>query len=449
MFKNEDDFKKIVSRLNIDNKLNPVHRENLRRQMLSVFNKARTKTSHAGQWQTIGRTIMKKPITKVAAASMIVIAVVLSITFLDKSVIPAAYALEQTIQASHSVRYIHTKSFWPPHEEPMEGWIEFDATGAGRSFRIQMPAWTDPWGNDGDKVIVWKDNKAQMFLKKKNFYFVSKDDEIADMVFKSIEQFDPKTTLIGLQLLESQGTVDLDIELPEDKASPIIVTATIMETVAEEEEPMTDTERAMKQLSNMWKGSENEISKFVLFVDQATKLVTSIEFYEQRQGQDHCAYILEYYDYNQPIATEMFVLEDEVPADAMRMDQTTQDIGLAQGDLTNEEIGVELIRQFLQALIEKDYAKAGRMWGGVPADRMKKAYGQIRFIRIISIDKPVPCGESGRCGDDHYCTGVHVNCEVEIEENGKISLWKPRCVAVRQVHGQPERWQIISGFRGI
>jgi hypothetical protein len=158
---------------------------------------------------------------------------------------------------------------------------------------------------------------------------------------------------------------------------------------------------------------------------------------------------LEYHDYNQPIAAEMFVLEDEIPADAMRVDQTTQNIGLAQGDLTDEEIGVELIRQFLQALIEKDYAEAGRMWGGVPADRMKKAYGQIRFIRIISIDKPVPCGESGQCDDDHYCTGVHVTCEVEIEENGKISLWKPRCVAVRQVHGQPDRWQIISGFRGI
>jgi hypothetical protein len=372
--------------------------------------------------------------TKLAAAAVIIIVCVLSATFLDKSVTPA-YAIEQT--------YIHTKSFWPPHEEPMEGWIEFDATGTGRNFRIQMPAWTDPWGHDGDKIIVWKDNKAQIWL-----YGVAKDNEIADMVFKSTEQFDPKTALQSLQELESEGKIDLDIELPEDKASPIIVTATILEKVTEDK-PITNTERGMTKLTNMWKGSENDIFKLVLFVDQATKLVTSIEFYEQRQGQDHCAYILEYYDYNQPIAAEMFVLEDEVPADAMRMDQTTQEAGLAQGDLTNEEIGVEVIRQFLQALIEKDYAKAGRMWGGVPAERMKKAYGQIRFIRIISIDKPVPCGESVQCGDDHYCTGVHVTCEVEIEESGKTSLWKPRCVAVRQVHGQPDRWQIISGFRGI
>jgi hypothetical protein len=400
------------------------------RDVLKAHDKSKNVKS-AVMEANVWRIIMKSQITKFAAAAAIFIVAGLLITFLGTS--KPVYALEQTIQASHSIRYIHTKSLWPPHEEPMEAWIEFDATGAGRSFRIQMPAWTDPWGHDGDKIIVWKDNKAQIWLKKKNFYGVVKDNEIADMVFKSTEQFDPKTTLIGLQLLESEGKVDL---------------ATILEEVTEET-PMTDTERAMKKLSNMWKGSENEISKLVLFVDQATRLVTSIEFYEQRQGQDHCAHILEYYDYNQPIAPEMFVLEDEVPADAMRMDQTTQDVGLAQGDLTDEEIGVELIRQFLQALIDQDYAKAGKLWGGVPAERMKKAYGQIRFIRIISIDKPVPCGESGQCGDDHYCTGVHVTCEVEIEENGEISLWKPCCVAVRQVHGQPDRWQIISGFRGI
>jgi outer membrane lipoprotein-sorting protein len=74
MFENENDCKNIVSRLNIDDKPNDAHRENLRRKMLSVFNKAHTKTLHAGQWQTIRRTIMKRPITKLAAAAVIIIA---------------------------------------------------------------------------------------------------------------------------------------------------------------------------------------------------------------------------------------------------------------------------------------------------------------------------------------------------------------------------------------
>jgi hypothetical protein len=207
---------------------------------------------------------------------------------------------------------------------------------------------------------------------------------------------------------------------------------------------MTYTERELTRLLNF-----SSFSKFVLLIDQATKLVTSIEFYEQREDQKHHVCTLEYWDYNQPIAHEMFDLENEVPADAMRIDQTAQDIGLAQGDLTDEEIAVELIRQFLQALIDRDYAKAGRFFGGTPAERIQKTYRQIRFIRIISIGKSIPCIDDLEDSDDHYCFGLHVRCVVEIEENGKIEQWKPHYVAVRQIHGQPGRWEIISGFRGI
>ena len=75
MFKNEKDFKRIVSRLNIDNKPNPTHRENLRRQMLSVFNETQKASLRIHIWQTIGRTIIKRPITKLAAAAVIIIAI--------------------------------------------------------------------------------------------------------------------------------------------------------------------------------------------------------------------------------------------------------------------------------------------------------------------------------------------------------------------------------------
>ena len=51
-----------------------------------------------------------KRFTKIAAAAVIVMAVVLSITFLDKLVTPA-YSIEQTIQANHTVRYLHIKDF--------------------------------------------------------------------------------------------------------------------------------------------------------------------------------------------------------------------------------------------------------------------------------------------------------------------------------------------------
>lgn len=381
------------------------------------------------------RNIMKSRISKFAAAAVIIIAVALSIIYLDTAT--PAYALEQTIQASHSVRYIHTKSFWTGHEEPTEAWIEFDVTGEVRNVRMHLPAWTEP--HDGDKEVVWKYNKAHLWIKKKNIFVVMKDNVIAEMIFKTIEGLDPKTALQSLQQLKSENKIELDIDRPKDKTSPIIVTATLLEEIREDQ-PITHTEREITKLITLYKGSSNPFSKFVLLVDQATKLVTSIEFYEQREGQEHCACILEYYDYNQPIAAELFVLEDEIPANAMRIDQTAQEVGLAQDELTDKEIAVEVIRQFLQALIDQDYSKAGRLFSGVPAERIEKTYGKIRFIRIISIEEPIPHALTG---------GLYVPCTVEIEENGKIIQWHPEHSYVRQVHGQPDRWEIIGGFRGI
>lgn len=80
MFQNEDDFKKIVSRLDIDEKPNPAHRESLRKQMLSVFDKSgeESKTESRPLW----RMIMKSPITKIAAAAAVIIIVVIGAYYL-------------------------------------------------------------------------------------------------------------------------------------------------------------------------------------------------------------------------------------------------------------------------------------------------------------------------------------------------------------------------------
>ena len=76
MFKDEADFEKTVGRLNIDDKPNPAHREKLRRQMLSVFNET---TKQSPDRTTVapsrGRTIMKSPFLKLAAAAAILVVV--------------------------------------------------------------------------------------------------------------------------------------------------------------------------------------------------------------------------------------------------------------------------------------------------------------------------------------------------------------------------------------
>ncbi|MHC4266191.1 MAG: LolA family protein [Planctomycetota bacterium] len=67
---------------------------------------AESQKSQPAPQPNIWRIIMKSKITKLAAAAVIIITVILSITFLDKAVSPA-YALEQTLEAIQNVTTMH------------------------------------------------------------------------------------------------------------------------------------------------------------------------------------------------------------------------------------------------------------------------------------------------------------------------------------------------------
>jgi hypothetical protein len=180
------------------------------------------------------------------------------------------------------------------------------------------------------------------------------------------------------------------------------------------------------------------VRREVYFVDRATKLVTSVELYRQKDGEYRCTGRQEYCEYNQPIKAAMFAL-DEVPADVMRVDQATQEVGLVQGQLSDAEVAVEVGRQFFEALIAGDYAKAGKFFEGIPAEKMQQLFGQIKFLRIVSVGPagphPMPATK-----------GLAVPCKVEIEKDGKTSLMEMDQIGVRQVFNQPGRWTIFGGI---
>jgi len=363
------------------------------------------------------RIIMYKTITKLAAAAIIIIGVTLGLTTLLDHTTPA-YGLEQTIKASHSVRYLHIKSFKANEDEPKEFWVEFYEDGEVKNVRMHMPAWDAP--GDGAKVTVWKDNKAQVWLKEKNTLLTIRDKTVAAHMLKFIEELDPKLVVERLYYAQqhAQGEVEVQIDEPSNKAEPIVITATCLP------------------------GSSRAGWRLVLFVDRATKLVTAIEFYKLKDGKYQYVDVIEYYEYNQPIEPKMFSLDDEVPADVMRVDQVTAEVGLAQGDLTDEQVAVEVVRQFFQALIDKDYEKAGMLFGGVPASNMQQWYGTLNVVRIVSIDKPRPHPIPG-------VGGFVVPCEVELQaEDGTKSIWKPYGPAVRPVdlESQPHRWNLHGGI---
>jgi outer membrane lipoprotein-sorting protein len=104
MFKNEADFKKLVSRLNIDDKANPAHRENLRQQMLSAFDKSTHQREPQLSFLSLGRIIMQSKITKLAAAAVIIIAAIIAIHYLGDTTTNVAWA-QVTEQIKNHTRY--------------------------------------------------------------------------------------------------------------------------------------------------------------------------------------------------------------------------------------------------------------------------------------------------------------------------------------------------------
>jgi hypothetical protein len=209
--------------------------------------------------------------------------------------------------------------------------------------------------------------------------------------------------------------VDIETRISSNKSEPIVVTVTYA------------------------RKSNNNNYRKILFVDQATKLVTVIESYRLQNEEYIHTGTMELYDYNIPIAADMFTLENEVPKNATVFDQTKV-IGLGQADMTNEEVAVEVVKQFFEAIIAKDFEKAGNLMEGAPAEFIKHgmAENKTKFLRVISVGPaephPIPTTK-----------GLLVPCNLEIEKDGQRITHEVK-LGVRQVFNQPGRWTIFGGI---
>jgi len=280
-----------------------------------------------------------------------------------------------------------------------------------------MPEWESP--SDGAKVVIWQQGKAKIWFKKKKSLVTIKEKRFADKILAAVQLFDPKFAIPRFSELEKLGLAKIEIEEPSKKTEPVTVTATYSPKCKE-----------FGLLAN----------RTVLFVDQATKLVTRLESYRLAEGGGYeLMSRTVYHDYNQRIDPAVFVMDD-LPSDVVRIDKTIQDIGLEQGNLSDEEIAVKVVREFYEAVIEKDYVKAGRIYGGVPAKIMEERWADLKVIRIISIGEPKPHPTLG-------VGGFMVPCKFEIEKDGIKSVYEPYGPGVRAVRGQPNRWGIHGGVK--
>ncbi|MHC4792276.1 MAG: hypothetical protein ACYS8Y_12755, partial [Planctomycetota bacterium] len=296
-----------------------------------------------------------------------------------------------------------------------EFWLEFDESGQLKNARINFSKWVG-----AGQVIMWGENETRVLDREQNTLTFIRDEIYTAKTFKAARQYDPKRAVESLHARQVKGEVKIEIiDMPSNEVDPIVVTGTY--------------------LSNTYvlEGSMPQMRE-VFFIDQTTKLVTAIEVYKLKDGEYEYLGVYEYEDYNQPFNTEIFSLEDEIPVGIMRIHEYSGDnIGLAKGDLSNNEIAVKVVREFFEALIAEDFAKAGQLFGGMPATEAQDKFGNLNVLRIASIGEPVQHNKP---------SSLRVPCTIEMEKDGETIEWQPDGPFVRQVYRHAGRWRIIGGI---
>jgi hypothetical protein len=155
--------------------------------------------------------------------------------------------------------------------------------------------------------------------------------------------------------------------------------------------------------------------------------------------KDQCQYygVIEYFDYNVPIVKEMFSLSSETLNDTHIINSKTQNIGLPQGDLSDEEIAIKVTKDFLGALIVKDYIKARLILGGIHPDKLKKGWGQLKITNLISVGKPFQPDKLSKI----YPRKLIVPYTIEFEKDGQI-IQQQQQFFVNTVLGKRQNWQM-------
>lgn len=357
----------------------------------------------------IWRSIMRSRMTKLAAAAVIVIAVVLSINVCDRS-INAAYALEQTIEANHTIKTIHLREFLcedgDETGEFVDCWIKYNDAGLVSNVRQNFHG---DVGEDDDNLrfTVWNEGVCKTWypLKRRSVVIVIRESNAEEYWQDFANKYDPKLILQRLYDEQEDGVTELRIEGPSQSNDSIYVEAI----------------------------NSVDKTRLKLIVDSETKLVKQFSIYGLCGREDELDFRVEFLVYNQPIDPSVFELSG-IPDDALVVNRIGQFAGLERGGLTDEEIAVKVVRECLEATIAQNYNQVIRLMEGAPGDSFEKFVEEefgAKLSRVISIGQPEP--------HDIWSIILCVPCEIEVE-NEERGKWVVNIIATAKPIDAGDRW---------
>ncbi len=356
--------------------------------------------SQPGLW----RILMRHKITKYALVALSVVTIVLAMTLLSETAAPA-YAVEQSLEVYQTVRTVHVRAYEGKGDIDenrfADVWIQYDEAGRPLKSRMEMPR-----AKDGPVIRIWNQGAVRLWVPAENLLVIAPGDRMARQLEEFAVLCDPKRTLEHLYDARAKGTLELTITEPQQPSDPILLEVTY---------------------------ADNK-TRVEYFIDAQTKLMQQVKTYSREEGQYELAKRIEFVAHNLPITASRFELSD-IPDDAMIVDKTVQDAGLAQGDLTDAETAVKVVRECLEATIARDYDKAKKLMAGMPGDALERFCGG-RILRIVSVGQPK--------AHERFPQGLCVPCKIEVagEEGNRIVDFTP---PVQRVRNQPDRWIIDDG----
>jgi hypothetical protein len=355
----------------------------------------------ASEIRRIAMRRFHKVIHSVLAAAAAVLVAALAVGLL-MSTPHSSYALAQTLEANRGVRFVHIQAD-PPGEGLADAWAQFDNEGRPLHLRLEFPK-----TEDGAKVVVWQKGKAEVWFKDKKSAVVVYDSKVLAQISQAF--LNSQQVMERLYARAEAGLAKIETMEPASKGEPV-------------------------RLTVVW--PDRPALREVYLVDRETKLLRTMETYGKVDGDAYRLLgRLQYLGYNEPIDPAFFTLD--LPPDVMRVDQTTQEIGLAKGDMTDNQVAVAVVRQFFEAIGAKDYAKAGRLYEGIPAEKVKQIVGQADRVQIVSLGEPTPHARP----ETQF---LSVPFEVELETGGTKSI-KKGTAYVRPVYNHPDHWTINGGI---
>jgi len=342
MDKREKQFEDFTHKIKFDDNPDIRHRHNLELKLLDAFSKQTPR-------QTIWRTIMKNNITKLAVATAVILIAALGIVLFEKSA-TTAWAIEQTIEALRKFNAIHITG------------IAIGKDGSKASFNLWARAKED--GSASDKFRLDLDNGQIRWVQDNSTYNYDPNRNMVQILTWEEAAISP---WIGPNLLQ------------------VLQHATKDWAVSYGLDPKTGRNRAFVTCSHPNANAGNPRSWWFEF-DTESKLLVSFKQWDNLYREGLPAFDAQKITYYENLPDETF--DFKIPEGAIVVQESKLDdpnTGMSAEDMTQEEAGVKIVREYWQAVIDENWDLVSKLRPIAHPD-----YSTMRnpFVEIVNVGQP-------------------------------------------------------------